>query len=283
MAKRYPYNPFHGLKEFKTLETLNSHILHSLNVSQIKIVLPSEFDVTRIHDPEFLVPVYDILVGDANFNYILQQAAQIIEHVKDRINKLNKKPEPADKLLIYKKIHRNLTKSHKYFNSMNPIRYMSNCKWMISYNQYVNGQFQTTEIEYPNSKMDLRNEHWNIIENNFIIRRQMVEELLYLVSTEIDNINESLDATQYKWEGENQYEIYELLLAIIASNRVKFIKGNVHTFSYEFFKMLGLQPSDNSYLKGKVLDRKNRAIFIPKLEKYLQEYGISRNKVKRTK
>jgi hypothetical protein len=282
MAERHPYIPFHGLKEFKTLETLNSHILHSLNVSQIKIVLPGDFDVTRLHDPELLVPVYDILVGDANFNYILQQAAQVIEHVKDRINKLNKKPEPADKLLIYKKLHRSLTKSHKYFNSMNPIRYMSNCKWMISYSKYVNGKHQPVEIVYPNSKMDLHAEHWNIIESNFIIRRQLVEELLYLVTTEIETINESLVANQYKWEGENQYEIYELLLAIIASNRVKFIKGDVHTFSYEFFKMLGLQPADIPYLRGKVMDRKNRAIFIPKLEKYLQEYGIPRKKVKRS-
>lgn len=281
MAERHPYIPFHGLKEFKTLETLISHILHSLDVSQIKIVLPGDFDTTRINDPKLLVPVYDILVGDANFNYILQQAAQVIEHVKERIKKLNKKPERADKLLIYKKIHKSLTKSHTYFNSMNPIRYMSNCEWMISYSAYVNGKHELVEMVYPNSKMDLQTEHWNIIENNFIIRRQFVEELLYMVTFEIETINESLVETQYEWKGENQYEIHELLLAIIASNRVQFIKGDVQTFSHNFLKMFGLQPKNIPYLRGKVMDRKNRAIFIPKLEKYLQEYGTHKKRVKR--
>jgi hypothetical protein len=154
---------------------------------------------------------------------------------------------------------------------------------MISYTQYINGKHQTTEIEYPNSKMDLHNEHWNIIENNFIIRRQMVEELLYLVATEIDTINESLLSTQYKWESEDEYEIHELLQAIIASNRVRFIKGDVQTFSFDFLRLVGLQPERIAYYRDKVMNRKKRAIFLSKLEKQLEEYRIPSMKLKRTK
>lgn len=278
MAKRVPCNPFENLKDFKTLDALVSHILFSIKVTQIKIVLPGGFDVNRINDPELLLPVFDILVGDATFNYIIFKAPEIIAQMKDRIEKVNLNPVADDKLRLYNEIVRDLSKSYQYFNSMNPIRYMSTCKWLIAYTEFVEGKPQTTELEYPNSKIDLRDEHWNIIENSFIIRRHLAEELLYMLTSEIDMLKESLASTQYKWKGENKYEIYELLQAIISSKRVDYVKGDEYTFSHDFLKLMGLNGDKLAYYKDKVLSRKKRVQFLEKMEECLEQYRIPKSK-----
>ena len=86
--ERRKYDPFVELEEFDNLSSLAKHIITSVEVQEVRVIIPNEFDVTLIHDPMQIVPVQEIIVGDATLEYIRFKAFYIIENVKSRINKI---------------------------------------------------------------------------------------------------------------------------------------------------------------------------------------------------
>lgn len=276
-TRRIPYYPFEELEDFSDLKSLISHILKSLKVSEVKVVMPAIFDTKLISDPQEILPVYDILVGDATFNYIRYKADYVLSNVKGRIEKVNQNSQLsiADKLQLFEEVKKSIWYDYQYFNSMNPIRYMSSYKWKISFTEEENGKIVSKELDYPNSKIDLKDGHWNMIENTFLIRRHLLYEILYLIDVELQKLKEELADTKYTWLEEGPYEIYELLLSLIASKRVKYVKGDENTFIHDFLYLFGKSDEDFAYSRGKVLDRVHRSQFLLVLEEALKNYGRS--------
>ena len=287
MSQRIPYNPFEELDDFPDLKSLMSHILKSLEVTTIKVVLPGIFDTTLIHDPQKILPVYNILIGDATFNYIRYRVEYVLSSIKDRIEKINQNSQLSftDKLRIFEEVKNWIQKEYKYFNSMNAIRYMSSYQWMISYTEEVDGTAVQKEMNYPNSKIDLRNKHWNIIENSFIIRRDLLSEIHYLVDEEIDKLEEELTETKYGWKSEVwEYQLNEIALSILVSGQLEIIKGTERTFVHDFLAFFSKTDKDFSYYKGKILDRSlprgkyqtrgRRSNFLNTLQESLENYRV---------
>lgn len=276
-TRRIPYNPFEELEDFPDLKSLINHILKSLKVSEVKVVMPVIFDTKLIHDHKAILPVYDILIGDATFSYIRYSADYVLKNVITRIEKIDQNTllSFADKLQLFEEVKKSIWLDYQYFNSMNPIRYMSSYKWKISFTEEENGKTVPKELDYPNSKIDLKDGHWNIIENTFLIRRHLLYEILYLIDVELQKCKEELADTKYTWQEKGRYEIYEMLLSLIASKRVEYVKGDENTFVHDFLSLFGKSDENFAYFRGKVLDRVHRSQFLQVLEEALTNYGRS--------
>ncbi len=275
MAQRLPYNPFEELNDFPSLRELAGHIVSSLEVKKITVLVPQSFDVKLIHDPDTLVPVFDILVGDATFNYIIYKAEYVLNNVKSRIERINANIELSyeDKFKLYNEVKKNIIHHYQYFNSMNPIRYMSSFKWKVRYSEEKDGKVTDHELDYVVSKIDLKKGHWNFLENTLLIRRHMLYEILNLIDVEIEKMIEELSDTKYEWKEKGSFEIYELLLALLASGRVDFVRGDERTFIRDFLSLFSLNDQKYAYSKGKVLDRETRTMFLQELSDALEKHG----------
>src|SRR5438477_13178150 len=130
---RPPYNPFQNLNDLKDLKSLTNHILNSLKVEEVRAVLPDNFDKELIYAPGKL-PVDKILVGDATFEYIQHKVGDIMGAVKNQIRLTADDSTRgfADKALELSKIRKDILSQFQYFDTMNPIRYMSSFIWKIS-------------------------------------------------------------------------------------------------------------------------------------------------------
>lgn len=219
MDNNNPVNPFETLKDYPDLTSLINCILESIEVNEVKVVLPADFDKSLINHPEVLLPVREILIGNATFNYIRYRAQNILAGIQDRIEKINqdKSLSFSDKVTLFKKVKTDILYHCRYFDSMNPIRYMSAYKWKIVYTVEEDGKTVEKIEDYPNSKIDLQEGHWNIIENSFLIRKHLLYEILYLIDEELQMLEEELADTKYSWKENGRYEIYELIVALIAS------------------------------------------------------------------
>lgn len=263
------------LEHFTGLKQLVIHILKSVEIKKVTVYLPSGFDIKLIDDPLVILPVNYIEVSNVTYNYVFYRAEKVLNNVKRQIEKLNDSIELSfdDKVEEYREIKRIVTQSYQYYDSMNPIRYMSNYHWQIRFMDVIDGKQDYVTIQYPNSKINLSNEHWNIVEKTFLIIRHLHYEILCLVDDEIQKLNDQLDRNNYSWEGKDTYEIYELIVALIASDRIKIAGGGEYTFVHDFLSFFGLSDSQYLKAKGKVLNRKKRSIFMTDLEKALEKYG----------
>jgi hypothetical protein len=280
--ERRPYNPFEDLKDFKDLKSLSHYIVESIKVKEVKVVLPANFDKKLIHDPTTLVPVGLILVGNASFEYIRFKAAYILENVKVGIEKINQDTTMSlgDKYTEFWEIRRELLLDYQYYDSMNPIRYMSAYTWRISYTEFPDGKPVESVEDYPNSKIELNQGHWNEVENNFHIRRDLLSEILFLINTKMQELEQKLSGIKYSWitNDHEPYEIYELILALLESKRIDFGNGNQETFVHDFLQFFQMSDERFSYYRGKVLDRRQRSKFLPFLEKSLSNYPRGKGK-----
>jgi hypothetical protein len=280
MNRRIPFNPFEDLHDFSELKTLTSHILHSLEVKEVKVRMPWGFNAGLHRSPLLPLSVQDILVGDATFGYIKHRAEYVLKNVANRIEKVNGDGSMSftDKSQLFSDVRKDIAFQYQYFDSMNPVRYMSSYTWKIVYSEAHNGQ--TVEKEEPcvNSELDLKEWHWNVIENTLLIRRHLLYEILHLVDVELQKIQDRLAETRYVWESKEPYEIYELLLAILASNRVKIEKGDESTFAHDFLAFFHVSEKKLAYSRDKVLKRLKRSQFIPVLEDSLELFGKSSKK-----
>jgi hypothetical protein len=272
-----PFEDFHALPDLKALA---DYILDSLQVSEVKVVVPGEFDPKLIDDPTVAVPVANIEVGNASFSYIRSRANHVLTNVKIRIDKINKDEQlsVADKLQIFREVNRRISIEHKYFNSMTPIRYMSMYEWKISYSEEIDGKTVQRERNYPNSQIDLLEGHWTIIENTFVIRRDLISEIRYLIEVELDKLEDNLANTKYIWQGTEPYELHELIIAIVASDRVKYQKGDENTFVHDILALFGITDNNFALSKSKVLKRVTRSRFLAVLEESLENRGRKKHK-----
>jgi len=271
-----PYNPFEDLHDFTDLKTLVAHILTATRVKAVKVPMPGDFDHKLIHDPDAILPVGELLVGDATFSYIRYRAKYIITKVKECISKINddKLLSYADKFQLFNGIKRDMLVDFRHFDTRNPIRYMSEYEWMIVVHKEVEGKYTQEEHSYPSTKLDLNAEHWNILENTFAIRRHLLYEIICLLNEELEKLSQELSETKYEWIG-SDLEIHELIQAINASKKIQIIRGDEKSFVHELLALLGKSDSRYSYFKGKILDRDVRSQFLPILTKGLEDYGKS--------
>jgi hypothetical protein len=271
MEKRPRYNPFEQLKDFPDLKSLTRHILESVEVTEVVVRLPDGFDTTLIRAKDVLLPVADILVGNATFNYIRLRAEYIINEVKSRIALINQDDSLSfeDRFSLFKEVQKAILKQYYYFDSMNLIRYMTAYKWRIAYLVEVDGKTEQKVEDFVNSKIDLTEGHWNILDNTFAIRKHLLYEILILIDTEVSNLTERLTETSYKWKGKSPYDMHELALALIKIGRLEIIKGDENTFIHDFLKFFGITDEKLSRSKGKVLDRQQRSQFLIELEEAL--------------
>jgi len=274
--ERKPYTPFEGLNEFTELKSLTHYIIKSVKVTQVKVLLPSDFDIKLIDDPKALVPVQEILIGNATFNYIRHRAAYVLNNVKERIQKIKKDSalSLADRFNYYKETRQEILDHYKYFEPMNLIHFMSAYQWKIAYNIFENEKFVEKLENYPSSKIDLKEDHWNLLEKTFIIRRDLLNEIVYLLDIEIDELRDAVADTRYIWKTQENYsfEIYELILALMNCGRIEIQKGTAETFIHDFLSFFGQSDKEFSYFRGKVLDRKDRSKFTKILEQSLDKY-----------
>lgn len=272
MSREFPNTPFEDLHDFSDLNKLTSHILESLRVKDITAYIPSIFDAKLINDPNAILPVHYIVVGNATFQYIRHKADYVISHINKRIRELNQNKELSftDRLQEYEGVRKNIDYDYRYFDSMNMIRYMSAYEWRISYTEEEEGRTILKEMTYPNSKLELTEGHWNEIEITFSIRRHLLYEILYLIDVEIQKLRTELTGTRYSWVGERPYELYELLAALLASERIKFEKGDRNTFSHDFLSLFSVSGKELAYPMDKVISRKTRSQFLKVLEEALE-------------
>jgi len=256
------------LEHFTGLKQLVIHILKSVEIKKVTVYLPSGFDIKLIDDPFVILPVNYIEVSNVTYNYVFYSAEKVLNNVKRQIEKLNDNIELSfdDKMQEYREIKKIVTQSYQYYDSMNPIRYMSNYHWQIRFMDVIDGKQDFVTIQYPNSKINLSNEHWNIVEKTFLIIRHLHYEILCLVDDELQKLNDRLDGNNYSWVGKDPYEIYELILALIASEKIEITGGDEYTFVHDFLSFFGLSDSQYPRAKGKVLDRRHRTIFLTELE-----------------
>lgn len=275
MSRDFLNTPFEHLEDFTDIRKLVIHILQSIHVKEITAHVPSGVKKTLFKDPNYKLKIRYIVVGNASFNYILHRSEYLLSHLNDRIDKLNKNRDLSfdDKLKEYQDIRKSIWHEYQYFDSMNPIRYMSQYRWKISYMKIVKGQPTTHEENIANSLLDLNKGHWNEIENTFLIRRHLLYEILYLIDEEIQKIQTQLTDTRYSWDGKERYEIYELVVALLASNRVKIERGDENTFVHESLSLFGV--SDDGYVvaRNKILNRKQRSSFLTQMEDAFEKYN----------
>jgi hypothetical protein len=218
-----------------------------------------------------LLPVANILVGNATFEYIRYRAEYVINEVRSRIALINQNGSLSfeDKFSLYKEVEKAILKDYRYFDTMNPIRYMSSYKWKISY--LVENDRKTEEkIEnYVNSKINLNENHWNLLDNTFAIRRNLLYEVLVLIDREVADLTERLTETSYGWDPKSPYEMQELALALLSIGRLQIRKGDEATFIRDFLAFFGITDEKFSRSRGKVLDRLNPALFLSELEEAL--------------
>ena len=286
MEKRPLNNPFESLQDFGDLKSLVMHVIESTNIKEVVAILPHNLERKLIDDPAAILPVLDIIVGRATFPYIRHRADYVIAEIKDRIKKVNQDDGLSfeDKFQIFKDAKKLLWHDYQYFDSMNLIRYMSDYEWKIRYSIEIDGQINQEDHNYPSSKLDLNEVHWTNVERSFVIRRHLLFEIIFLIDVEIRRLEEELQETKYTWASEKwEYELYEILLAILISNRVEVIKGSEETFVVDFLRLFNKTDKDFVYYRGKILDRgkprgKNRTIgtrslFLKSLQQYLEAYG----------
>lgn len=277
MSRTFPNTPFEDLEDFTDIRELVMHILKSISVSEITAHVPSGLVPRLKEDPDFKLPIRYLVVGNATFNYILGKASYVLTNLKDRMNKLNQDADLSydEKLKEYQDVRGKIWNDYQYFNSMNPIRYMSQYKWKISYGGIGEDQKEPGDEYVTNSILQLTDGHWTEIENTFLIRRHFLYEILYLIDEEIQKIQTQLTDTRYSWAGKERYEIYELVVALLASNRVKIERGDENTFVHEFLSLFGV--SDDGYVvaRNKVLNRTHRSIFLTDMEVAFENYGRS--------
>jgi hypothetical protein len=278
MEKRPPYNPFEELNDFHDLNLLVNHILNSLKVEAVNVQMPPNFDKKLIYDPDAILPVPSLLEGNATFSYILHRSEHILEVVKKRIKEVNENSSLsiADKFQFFEEIRKNIVFQHKYFDTMNPIRYMSAFEWRIVYTEEQGGKLKDVEMKYPNTKLDLKIEHWNQLDYTFRIRGHLLKEIIFFIDVEIDRIKEELKNTKYTWEGASwEYDICEIVLSLIASKKVNIEKGSERSFIHDFMEFFGKSDNKFSYYKGKIMGRDNRPKFLLELQTSLQNCGKS--------
>lgn len=280
MNSRNRYMPFENVEEFSDLSKLSNYICESLKVKEVIVQLPGTFDPKLLNDPEALMPVNDIWIGNATFSYIKSRADRVLKSLNKCIEKINQDNQQsfADKLQLFEEVKKGLWYEYQYFNSMNPIRYMSSYEWKINYTEEINGKTVPMEMDFPNSQIDLKAGHWNLIENTFLIRRHLLYEIIYLIDVEIQKLEDELKETKYIWKEKEPYEIHELVLAILASDRVEYVKGNEETFIRDFLSLFGKSDFKFSHSKSKVMKRVTRSRFLSVLEDSLENWGKKKTK-----
>lgn len=273
MSRIFPNTPFEDLEDFTDVRELVMYILKSISVSEITAHVPSGLVPRLKEDPDFKLPIRYLVVGNATFNYILGKASYVLTNLKDRMNKLNQDADLSfdEKLEEYQGVRGKTWNDYQYFNSMNPIRYMSQYKWKISYGGIGDDQKEPGEEYVTNSILQLTDGHWTEIENTFLIRRHLLYEILYLIDVEVQKLRDKLAGTKYSWVGEKQYELYELLAALFASERIKFEKGDRYTFAHDFLSLFSLSDKELAYSMDKVMSRKTRSRFLKVLEESLEK------------
>lgn len=273
--RRRSYNPFEVLEDFEDLRKLVSHVLESLEVKIVKVRMPFGFIYSKIRNPLLLLPVTDILVGDATYEYIKHRAEYILDNTVKRIEKINtdKSLSFADKFELFTDIRKSIEWHYRYYDSMNPVRYMSAFKWKIVYSETENDVTVEKEQSCVNSELDIKDWQWNVLENNLLIRRHLLYEIIYLLDVELEKLQSKLSGNKYTWESKEPYEIYELLYALLASKRIDLGKGNENTFAHDFLAFFGVSDLKLAYKKDKVMSRGTKSQFLPILMEAFEKSG----------
>jgi hypothetical protein len=260
--------PFEHVKDQKDLKTFIAYILNEIKVEEVRAFMPKDFDTKLIYDPKAILDVVRIEIGKVSFENIRMDSMIIMDAFRAHVNKVkaNDALGEHDKFEIYSEVHAWMYNEYGFFNSMNPFRYMSSFSWKIIFNE--------GEEDYMISKLSLTNEQWNYLENSMIIRRQLLDEFLYWVNGEMDDIRSRFaKPTKYSWRGnQKEYELHELILALIAGNRINIEKGDEKTFVNEFLALFGESDKDYPYYRDKILSRAKRATFLKSLAESLDTY-----------
>lgn len=260
--------PFEHVKEQKDLKTFIAYILSEIKVEEVRAFMPKDFNTKLIYDPKAILEVVRIEIGKVSFENIRMDSMIIMDAFRAHVNKVKASEGLGehDKFEIYAEVHAWMLNEYGFYNSMNPFRYMTSFGWKIV--------FDEGQEDYVISKLNLTNEQWNYLENSMVIRRQLLFEFIYWLELEMDSIRNQLGrTTKYSWKGkQKEYELHELIIALIVGNRINIEKGDEKTFVNEFLGLFGQSDKDYPYYRDKILARAKRSMFLRGLAESLDSY-----------
>lgn len=256
---RGSYTPFEDLTDFKMLSKFIVHILNSIKIEEISVIPPSGFDENQLRDPRSIIPIREILVGHATYNYIEYKAPNLFIHLENLVAAINQDESLsiADRKNLFKDVLFNIQTDYPQFDSRNKLKYSTDVRWKVKYSKEQSGRMIELSEDYPASKLALSDAHWAYIDNTIAIRKTLLDDISFKITQQVESIETNLSRVKYTWQSNDRYDVYELLYAIISSNKVDFGDGNEHTFAHHFLALFGKDDKDLATIKRTVLKRKN--------------------------